>query len=549
MLYGVSHGFDSSHIDLNCGCHRHDLRTWREQLKKELCIDNPTTAMQPSHIFMLNLAYEWMLLLLLRPFYEPNAQKLALVTGGRPVRREEDLRKLFRLANQECPKSAARVLDLLSAYDKLFTLRLCPVTNIQIAYLAGKTLLRTVIAGGPVPGNSENSKKAVAAGLKARDRVRECARHLRAIGETWISGILTADMLEKELDGEIERQQQTRRASSRSPSRSPRNQPASIPLSQQGSPTGAQAKAKAKKTPGSPPKQSLPAHANMVPIVSSRLVPPTEYLGAPNAVATSSGVAHVPGGSPASPNKGVKRRMSPSIPNPEPVSKRSMTRRQTDLLRRQQHPGPSSQGMHSRTINLSIHSVLWMLIYVPPYDHCLAYIATDVIIPEATVMPSASLSPTQSIGDPAFDLFASMGMSPADTFSSGISGVSPTSPLVASAMPWSGASQPIYFSPPQGPPPQFPVNYSQHNSSHQHRQQLVSQYNPVLRPVPRRPQHEQRMTGLPAETSMNHWFEVGHNFSGAPSSEAPLLPFAPAPNALFPFEFDGDMDESQGADA
>ncbi|KAF8310467.1 hypothetical protein DL93DRAFT_2169661 [Clavulina sp. PMI_390] len=243
----------------------YDLRTWHENLKDFLKIPEPSKAMHPAHIWMLNLAYEWQLLLLFRPFYEPRIQKLVLSSsssassssapmatsnsqpgsnGGSRTRptpppypssssqsqsgtpnlaRAEELRQLCLLANDECPKSATRVLDMLKAYDKLFGLRLSPVTSVQIAYLAGKTCLQTVIAGAPGastvgnPGAGTNSsasasanatagKKAVAAGLKAREKVRDSARYLRLIGQTWVSGVVTADMLETELEGEIARQ-------------------------------------------------------------------------------------------------------------------------------------------------------------------------------------------------------------------------------------------------------------------------------------------------------------------------------------------------------
>lgn len=179
--------------------------------------------MKPSHIFMLNLAYEWMLLLLLRPFYEPEMQKLAFAgtsardqdddgeaspthgTQFRPQTHAEDVRRIARLANEECPKSAQRVLELLNAYHGLYSLRRSPVTSVQIAYHAGKTFLKIVVAGGGAIVSGKG-KKAIQAGMKAREKVRECVAHLRAIGESWASGGVTAEMLEKELEAEIERQ-------------------------------------------------------------------------------------------------------------------------------------------------------------------------------------------------------------------------------------------------------------------------------------------------------------------------------------------------------
>ena len=260
--------------------HRLNLRKWRQLLQKELVIDNPVNAMQPAHIFQLNIMHVWMILLLLRPFYEPHIQKLAVsandgVAAERSLMRDnEDLKKIYRLANEECPKAAGRMLDLFQAYDKLFTLRLSPLTNVQIAYLAGKTLMRTVSAGG------YGGTKATQAGLKAREKVRECAKLLRAIGETWPSGIVTAGVLEKDLDAEIEKQNM-------SFVRSPNNNTFPIP------PTSNS------RITASPPAA--------IPIVSSRFVMPKDDLGAADTVGTSSGsVDSVP----ESPKK--RRRTIPS---------------------------------------------------------------------------------------------------------------------------------------------------------------------------------------------------------------------------------------------
>lgn len=248
---------------------------------------------------MLNLAYEWMLLLLLRPFYEPHVQKLAAVSSG--VGRVEDLRKLCRLANEECPKSANRVLELLRSYDKLFTLRLSPVTNVQIAYLAGKTHLRTVIAGGM------GEKKAAAAGLRAREKVLEAAKHLRAIGETWTSGTVTGEMLEKELEGEVNRQNEMAEAM---PRRSP--------------PTDASQESHSSPSLLAPPSGSLPSRTvrpaapRAIPFTSHQSVRPGDYLVMTDGPINTA--AYVGGSSESPTNK--RQRSTPS--SPDPASKRRM---------------------------------------------------------------------------------------------------------------------------------------------------------------------------------------------------------------------------------
>lgn len=173
---------------------------------------------------MLNLASEWMRLLLLRTFYQPEIHSSTFTQQTQPTsptspssptssfprfaipvgRKAEPIRKLFELGKDECPKSATRVLELIKAYDRLFTLRFAPMTVVQMAYISGKTMMRTVVAGASTrPGVGS---KTITAGRKARDQVRECIGYLRSIGLTWPSGNVTADLLEKELEGEIQNQ-------------------------------------------------------------------------------------------------------------------------------------------------------------------------------------------------------------------------------------------------------------------------------------------------------------------------------------------------------
>lgn len=273
--------------------------------------------MEPAHIFQLNLVYEWMILLLLRPFYEPHLQKLAISasdgTGTDPnfFKDNEDLKKIYRLANEECPRSAGRVLDLFRAYDKLFTLRLSPLTNVQIAYHAGKTLMRIVIAGGC------SRTKAIQAGHKARKKVEECAGLLRAIGETWPSGAVTAQMLEKDLGTEIEKQNKASASFSRFPKEG--IVPAPNPMASN----------------ATRPKSSPTA-------IPMWLMSPDDCLGADNAPGTSSGQLN------ATRYTNRKRRPSPSRTEPHPkrsapCARRNESRRR-DLL---------AQGLYERPVIFS----------------------------------------------------------------------------------------------------------------------------------------------------------------------------------------------------
>ena len=351
--------------------------------------------MDPAHVFQLNLMYEWMTLLLLRPFHEPQAHKLAMAaTDGMTARRSlsrnnEDLKRIYRLANEECPKSASRILDLFQTYDKLFTLRLTPLTNVQVAYHAGKTLMRIVTSGG------YGRTKATQAGLKARDKVRECARQMRAMGETWPSGLVTAEMLEKDLEAEIGRQSM---ASQLSPL-SPNNGTAPIPPA---APITATTKAKIIATS---PKD--------VPIVSPRFVLQNEYLGTADTVGPSSVSRD---STPDSPTR--KRRNSPETAGSSP--KRTTRRARFDDSHFQDPPPP--QGLYEQLINIPLP--------LTPHLHAASY-------PHMPVFPVSEQQYSQ--------------ISPMPTMDSNFDYLAIENSPISSAGP--STSPQVYFAPPPYPPP------------------------------------------------------------------------------------------------
>jgi len=145
-----------------------------------------------------------------------------------------------------------------------------PLTIVQIAYQAGKTLMRTVSAG------SHGGTKATQAGNKARERVRECAKQLRTIGETWTGGLITAEILEKDLEAAIEKQSKRSMPSPRSPMTIPAG-PSSTTATATRTATASSPKALAiiqrrspgslDDDPGSPPKKrrSSPSITGPVP--------------------------------------------------------------------------------------------------------------------------------------------------------------------------------------------------------------------------------------------------------------------------------------------
>ncbi|KAF8313770.1 hypothetical protein DL93DRAFT_1117073 [Clavulina sp. PMI_390] len=126
--------------------------------------------------------------------------------------REDLFRRLCSLANTECVSRANHALALVAGYDKLFGLRNTNVTMVQIIYQVGETLLRGVVSGL----RTGAGERAMAAGAKAREKVHECIKWLKIVGETYKSGTDSARNLELALeqtikDGEQKRAQEEKR--------------------------------------------------------------------------------------------------------------------------------------------------------------------------------------------------------------------------------------------------------------------------------------------------------------------------------------------------
>lgn len=158
-----------------------------------------STTTSGPHTFMLNLAFHWLVILLLRPFFKPHIplRSREAVAGGASLSRNSSLRsqhrdsillKLREAALKECPSAAAHIVSLFGAYRRLYGLRLSTITAVQIAYIAGKTHLVAILAAAGAGSSSTASRK-------ARGDFLECVQILREIGETWSSGKVTAEML------------------------------------------------------------------------------------------------------------------------------------------------------------------------------------------------------------------------------------------------------------------------------------------------------------------------------------------------------------------
>jgi hypothetical protein len=169
------------------------LGEWERALPKNLRISPKglSACSAPPEVFMLNLAYHWLRILLLRPFFKPETKIQSPdeppLNGTSTRRSDPALLRLREQAKKICPASATLIVALFGAYRRLYTLRLSNVTAVQIAYTTGKTHFLTIVASGP---------NEPARARKAKEGFQECVRILREMGESWVSGSVMANILE-----------------------------------------------------------------------------------------------------------------------------------------------------------------------------------------------------------------------------------------------------------------------------------------------------------------------------------------------------------------
>jgi hypothetical protein len=177
-------------------CSSLDLLSWERALPKDLYIPLKalSTCSSPPGVFMLNMVFHWLLILLLSPFFKPHikirppASSTETSLDGTPARRRDIfLSKLRTAALNECPSSATYIVSLFGAYRRLHTLRLSNLTAIQVVYTAGKTHLVTILAGDLNPS---------AVAMKVREEFVECVQIMKEMGETWASARFMADILQ-----------------------------------------------------------------------------------------------------------------------------------------------------------------------------------------------------------------------------------------------------------------------------------------------------------------------------------------------------------------
>jgi hypothetical protein len=129
-------------------------------------ITRPKTTQALPHVLMINMAHQWLQIILHRPFYRLSQNK-----ADPSIKR--------------CDSGAEKILQYLSAWRRLYGLRYVPMTTIQIAFISGTTCLLRAIQSINMPEKRRG----------ALEGVKEIVRALNEMGRTWKGAQQSAEAL------------------------------------------------------------------------------------------------------------------------------------------------------------------------------------------------------------------------------------------------------------------------------------------------------------------------------------------------------------------
>lgn len=139
---------------------------------------------------MINIAYHWLVILLLRPLFRPGVSVATPVNSTDPEgHAKKSLQTIREAAAAQCPSSANQIVRLLDRYDALYGLRFSSLPALQMAYTAGLVHLGMYFAAS-TPGARE----------KSRSMVDSCITILEKTGQTWAAGLITSGILRRMLE-------------------------------------------------------------------------------------------------------------------------------------------------------------------------------------------------------------------------------------------------------------------------------------------------------------------------------------------------------------
>ncbi|KAJ7704467.1 hypothetical protein B0H17DRAFT_921179 [Mycena rosella] len=163
--------FSSSHW-----CASLELNNWRSHLPPQLDITPANRGLSTPDRLMLHFQYWWCLIVLHRPFFSHRPHSI------QHSEREIDHVKL-------CKRAAENILELAETWSSLYTLRLTPVSLVQVLFGAGTVYMLLALQA------TARFRIAHAALETALAQVERCVRYLHEMGGSWQGGTRTGDNL------------------------------------------------------------------------------------------------------------------------------------------------------------------------------------------------------------------------------------------------------------------------------------------------------------------------------------------------------------------
>ncbi|KAK7024943.1 Zn(2)-C6 fungal-type domain-containing protein [Favolaschia claudopus] len=153
------------------------LNNWKSQLPPQLEMTLANRNKATPHRFMLHLMYWWCFIVLHRPFFSRRSQSI------QHSDREVDHVKL-------CTRAAEHMMELAEIWRSLYTLRLVPVTFVQVVFNAATIFLLRALQATASPRIAHGALNTALA------QVETCTKYLDEMSPTWSCAAFAKDTLQ-----------------------------------------------------------------------------------------------------------------------------------------------------------------------------------------------------------------------------------------------------------------------------------------------------------------------------------------------------------------
>ncbi|KAM0747627.1 hypothetical protein T439DRAFT_383241 [Meredithblackwellia eburnea MCA 4105] len=151
------------------------LEKWMTDLPQELQISSHASRPPPPHVIMLNAYFNFLILLLHRPYYTAHNAKHS---------------EANEVAAKRCDKAASRIVQLNEIFHQSPGLRYAPISLTQMTFSAGSIHLLAAVS--PETPNKAPKKAAVSLA-----QAEACVRALEEMGKSWAHARQSGEILDR----------------------------------------------------------------------------------------------------------------------------------------------------------------------------------------------------------------------------------------------------------------------------------------------------------------------------------------------------------------